>query len=549
MKNTVRLLIALMLIVAAGSRAAATRWIAAQSENRLTAGSGIAVVPTSAGAVQGFVREGIYSFRGIPYASAERFMPPGPVAAWAGNRFALSYGDICPQFVNPKLGEPQTFISDTHFWPSSEDCLNLNVWTPGLGATGKRPVMVWIHGGGFFSGSSMELPIYDGTRLSREGDVVIVSINHRLNVLGFLDLSQYGEKYRASANVGMLDIVAALKWVRQNIAAFGGDPGNVTVFGQSGGGAKVATLMTAPSAKGLFQKAIIESGAPGAQPSPYSDRAVSRRVAEVTLENLGLAHDVDKAALLPYEQLLQAAMRALDTVGKERSPARPPGPFGFGLSWAQVVDGDFLPEGPFAQQAPQTSRGVPLLIGSTLSEFQHFPNPKLAGAANWDEQQALSYLAPQFGGRTSELAAALRAAYPHMAPSYWPFIDTTARSAVLRTAAMKSAQGDPVYVYLFAWKSPILDGAWAAGHSMELPFVFNNAELGMQATGGGKTVQQLTRIVSRAWVGFARTGRPFDPALPTWTPYTENTPATMILDAQSTLRVGYDAELIRLSTH
>ena len=248
------------------------------------------------------------------------------------------------------------FISDTRVWPASEDCQNLNIWTPVLGDGKHRPVMVWLHGGGFFSGSSMELPIYDGSNLSRKGDVVVVSLNHRLNVLGFLDLSAYGEAYRQSADVGMLDIVAALHWVKDNIAHFGGDPVNVTIFGQSGGGAKVATLLASATTKGLFQKAIIESGAPASAPSTYSDQAVSRRVAAATLQELGVTGEhVDTLKAMPYEQLAAAAARALVTVSKEMPKSSDP-MARFGLSWAPVVNGQFLVEAPFASAAPQSPR-------------------------------------------------------------------------------------------------------------------------------------------------------------------------------------------------
>lgn len=207
----------------------------------IVAGKGIAEVQTDKGTVQGFVRYGVQTFRGIPYASAGHFLPPEAPSAWEGVRPALSYGYVCPQ-PDPQMREPQAFFSGWRFWPKSEDCLNLNVWSPPLGATEKKPVMVWLHGGGFFSGSSMELPVYDDTNLARNGDVVVVSVNHRLNVLGYLDLSAHGEQYQSSGNVGMIDIVAALAWVQKNIARFGGDPNNVTIFGQAGGGAKVSTL-------------------------------------------------------------------------------------------------------------------------------------------------------------------------------------------------------------------------------------------------------------------------------------------------------------------
>jgi para-nitrobenzyl esterase len=511
----------------------------------LVASARVAIAHTRGGDVQGFVRNGIQTFRGIPYAQASRFKAPEPFPAWQGVRPALSYGNICPQPVDPQLREPQTFISDTRFWPASEQCQNLNIWTPALDGK-KRPVMVWLHGGGFFSGSSIELPIYDGTNLSGKGDVVVVSLNHRLNVLGFLDLSAAGPAYRQSANAGMLDIVEGLRWVRANIAAFGGDPNNVTIFGQSGGGAKVATLLAAPSAKGLFQKAVIQSGAPGSMGPAAADAKISRRVGELTLQFAGLQPgEADKLAALPYDQLSAAANKALLAISKELG--FPPNPLGFpAVNWSPVVDGDFLPEAPFARAAPAVSKGVPLLVGSTLSEFSNLPIPPLRGHDGWGEAELRRYLQQSHPENADAILAAYRKAYPELGPGIWPVIDTNMRSAVLRTASLKAAQGDPVYTYLFSWRSPVLDYAWAAGHSSEIAFVFDNADLGVQSSGGGPVVARLTDLVSQAWINFARTGDPNARGLPRWPRYAAGVGATMVFDEQPDVRVDHDADLVRL---
>jgi para-nitrobenzyl esterase len=516
------------------------------ASSTLVASAKVAVVPTEGGRVQGFVRNGIVTFRGLPYAKAERFMPPVKADPWPGVRPTLSWGNVCPQPISAEIREPQAFISDTRYWPASEACQNLNIWTPGLDGK-KRPVMVWLHGGGFFSGSSMELPLYDGTNLSRKGDVVVVSINHRLNILGFLDLSAYGSEYRSSGNVGMMDTVAALQWVRANIAAFGGDPDNVTIFGQSGGGAKVSTLLAAPSAKGLFGKAVIQSGAMGM--GDDGGQAVTRRVAERVLANAGLKPgDVAGLKALPYDQLAAAGAKALMDVSRERG-AGAPGPLGFPrVNWGPVVDGAFLPERPFGSAASPLSANVPLLIGSTLSEFQHFPSPLLAGRETWGEAEALAWVQRTAGDRAEAVAAAYRKAYPAMAPRDWPMVDIGGRAGVLRVAKMKAAQPAPVYAYLFSWNAPVLDGAWAAGHSTELAFVFNNAELGVQSTGGGPAVDRLTAKTSQAWINFARTGNPNHPGLPAWPRFTAANPATMIFDDRPAVRVGHDEDLMTLST-
>jgi para-nitrobenzyl esterase len=519
-----------------------------QDSPTLIASAKVAVVGTGSGKVQGFVRQGVYSFRGIPYARAERFMPPQPMPPWPETRLALSYGNICPQPVSPELREPQTFISDTRFWPASEQCQNLNIWSPGVTGEKKRPVMVWLHGGGFFSGSSNELPVYDGTNLARRGDVVVVSLNHRLNVLGFLSLSAYGPVYKGSANVGMLDIVAALRWVHDNIAAFGGDPNNVTIFGQSGGGAKVAALMASPLAKGLFAKAIIQSGAPGTPESSALDLKTSQHVAELTLQFAGLNPDqADRLRTLPYEALVAASEKALRAVSDEKNKGS--GLLGFpSVNWSPVIDGEFLMDAPFGNTAPIASKGVPLLVGSTLSEFQNLPDPRLRGRENWGESEFLAYLKGQFGSRAEALLAAYRSAYPDLKPSLWPLIDTRMRSGVLHTAGLKAAQGDAVYTYLFAWRSPVLDYAWAAGHSSEIGLVFDNPDAEEQALGGGPTVNRLAREMSTAWINFARTGKPGGDDLPAWPMYTSAAPATMVFDERVDVRVGHDAQLVQLAT-
>jgi para-nitrobenzyl esterase len=534
----------IVAIVALMSTAA----IAASADRGATliASSNVAVVETASGQVQGFVHRGVSTWRGIPYARADRFMPPHAPDRWPGVRPALSYGNICPQPVSPDLREPQTFISDTHYWPASEACQNLNVWSPAADGK-KRPVMVWLHGGGFFSGSSNELGVYDGTNLAAKGDVVVVSLNHRLNALGFMDLSAYGPQYAGSANVGMLDIVAGLQWVRDNIARFGGDPANVTIFGQSGGGAKVTALLASPLAKGLFGKAVIQSGAPGGFGPAALDQATARRVAALTLANAGLsAGDVGKLAALPYDALVVASDKALRQVSAERNSGG--APLGFPtVNWSPVVDGRFLTEVPFAGGAPVVSKGVPLMVGSTLSEFGNFPNPMIAGHEHWSEADALAWLRRTRGPQADAVAAAYKKAYPALAPGVWPTIDTGLRGASLRVAAAKAAQGDPVYNYLFAWRSPVLDYTWAAGHSSEIGLVFDNPDAEEQALGGGPVVDRLAAEMSSAWIAFARTGDPNAHGVPRWPRFTAQQPATLVFDARSESRVGHDADLVRLS--
>jgi para-nitrobenzyl esterase len=518
---------------------------AGEAAPSIVAGAGIAIAQTQLGKVQGFRDRGIVTFRGVPYAKAERFMPPGPATPWNGVRTALSYGSICPQPVAAPPNDIQTFISDGRYWPQSEDCQNLNIWTPAIDGK-KRPVMVWLHGGGYFSGSSHENNVYDGRNLSQAGDVVVVSINHRLNILGFLDLSAYGDQYKSSGDVGMMDIVAALAWVRDNIAAVGGDPANVTIFGQSGGGGKVATLLAAPSAQGLFQKAVIQSGVAGGLEPDDGGQAITRRVAAMTFQNAGLEPgDVTALRALSYDRLAAAGAKALMDVSREKAGGGA-GPLGFPtVNWGPVVDGVFLPEKPFGKTASPLSANVPLLIGSTLNEFQSL-NPQLAGRANWTIDDFRAFLKRTHGDKADAVLAAYQSAYPGLKPGALAAVDPMFRSGALRAARLKADQSGPVYNYLFAWQSPILDGFWAAGHSMEVAFVFDNVERGRQSTGGGAEVANLSRQVSQAWINFARSGDPNHKGMPTWPRFTGRQPATMVFDTRSQVRVGHDAELIPL---
>src|SRR5688572_17013730 len=336
----------------------------------VVAGNNIAVTQTESGKVRGYIHNGIFTYKGIPYATAERFMPPAKPDKWEGIRSSLTYGPVCP------LIDPTTSVMDEvefvfhHDWGyPNDDCMRLNVWTPSITSNDskKRPVMVWLHGGGHTAGSSQELPSYDGENLARKGDVVIVSINHRLNVLGFLNLSAYGEKYKASSNVGMIDIVSALEWVKANIANFGGDPANVTIFGQSGGGGKVNTLLNAPSAKGLFHKAIVQSGGLGLK---FNDPETTKRVAAAVFANLKLQPaQVDSLQKVPFPILAAAAKKAIQKVNEElRAEGKELLPL-VGLSWGPCLDGSFLPYQPTEAAAQAISSGIPLLIGSTKNEF------------------------------------------------------------------------------------------------------------------------------------------------------------------------------------
>lgn len=506
--------------------------------DRVVASSNVAIVPTESGKVQGFLHMGTYTFRGIPYAQAERFMPPEKVPAWQGVRRAITYGNICPQPISSKIQDIQVFFTGNRYWPADENCQNLNIWTPGIKDGKKRPVMVWLHGGGYFSGSSIEMNAYDGDHLSKKGDVVVVTINHRLNVLGFLDLSAYGEKYKYSGNVSVMDMVAALQWVKANIENFGGDPSNVTIWGQSGGGGKVATLLNTPAAHGLFQKAIIESGG-----FDLTDQKTSRKIAELTLQNAGLnASQIDQLQKIPYDKLAEFSDKALKTVG-ELSGVR--GLFGSALMWTPVVDDDYIPSQPFSSGPPPQSSDVPLLIGSTLNEFAAL-NPLTQGSQSWGDNEVKALLAKLYGNKSDAVFAGFQKAYPNKKPNEWVRIDTMMRPNALKATRAKAAQKAPVYNYIFAWPSPILDYFWGAGHSSEIPFVFDNIALAEESTGGGKDAYALAEKVSQAWINFARSGNPNHAGLPIWPAFTQQHGATMIFDNHCEVLVDHDKELMSL---
>jgi len=516
-----------------------------QSADPLIVSRDVAVVATESGTIQGFVHRGIYTYRGIPYARAARFLPPEKVAASDKVRSAFNYGFICPQAQPETINERGEFFTAHRLWITNDDCQNLNIWTPSIMDGKRRPVMVWFHGGGYTNGSSIEQIVYDGENLSRKGDVVVVTVNHRLNVAGFLDLSAYGPKYRYSGNVGIMDLVAALQWIQANIAHFGGDPSNVTIFGQSGGGGKVMTLLAIPAAKGLFHKAIIESGAARGLGMTLPESKTSRRIAELTLQNLGLdPANVDQLQSMPYHQLNEASDKALKQFSKESGQK---GLLG-GIGWSPVVDGDYIPAQPFDTRAPSQSEDIPLMIGSTLNEFPLAAfNPRTQGSDGWSMDQLKAYFRETHPDKVDAIVAAYQKSYPGMKSNQWLYVDTLFRPGTIATAAMKSDQHKaPVYLYLFTWQSPIMDYAAGAPHCAEIPFVFDNITLMEQSTGGGKAALALADKVSEAWINFARHGDPNNSGLPKWPAYTRDNGATMMLDNASEVRHHHDEELMRL---
>jgi para-nitrobenzyl esterase len=527
--------------VAAPSTVSATVTTVVENGETVVETSDRAVVQTTAGKVRGFTRNGVFIYKGIPYgdttAGANRFMPPQPPKPWTDVKSTVAWGPVSPHPVRagwPNLEEQFVYGWDDGF--EGEDMLRINVWTPGVNDNARRPVLVWIHGGGFSSGSSQEL-WYDGENLAKKNGVVLVSMNHRLNVFGFLDLSQYGEKYAASGNAGMLDLVQALQWVRDNIASFGGDPANVTIFGQSGGGGKVSTLMAMPAARGLFHKAAIMSGSGLRQGDPV----VQQRLAVAVLEELGIGrNDLSRLETVPWQQLRDAGVEALRKMGQAGPvPGAPAGTLGPG--WRPVVDGRTLPQHPFDPAAPAISANIPLMVGTTFSESNHGVNRP--GFHLMTLEELRTELRPRFGARTDEVITAYQRVLPDARPFETRALILTPRTSAITQVERKAAQNAaPVYNYWFGWKMPVLDQRPLSFHCADLIFWFDNVDDGAQATGGGEFARELADRMSKALVAFARTGDPNHSGIPNWPAFTAANRATMVWNDRVEVKSDPDRE-------
>jgi para-nitrobenzyl esterase len=503
-----------------------------------------AIAQTTAGKVRGYTRNGIYTYKGIPYGETTegsgRFQPPQRAKPWTGLRSSMQYGRICPQGARWEAWnkDEEAWLFSWDDGVAGEDCLHVNIWTSGINDNKKRPVMVWLHGGGFVSGSSQELPSYDGERMSRRGDVVVVSLNHRLGPLGFLNLAPYGEKYASSANLGMLDIIAALEWVRDNIANFGGDPGNVTIFGQSGGGGKVGALMAMPAAKGLFHRAIVQSGSFLRAVLP--ERSVI--LTEALLDELNLnGSQVDQLQAVPLRKLIEAGDTAL-------LKTHPDAPLVWShvadqLGWGPVVDGKLLPQHPFDPAAPAISAQVPMLIGTTLNEFTTALNhPEYESMT---EAESKKRLAEMYGNNPEHIIHIFRAAHPdaEVFDIFSLAMTAQVRQGAVIQAERKTAQGAaPAYLYWFTWKTPVLDGRPRSIHCIDLPFCFDNTDRCENLTGGGPGPRTLAANVSEAWIHFARGGNPNHGGIPNWPAFSAESCPTMIFTTQCKLQNNPDKE-------
>lgn len=486
----------------------------------------VPVVKTTSGELQGYFYDGEYIYKGVPYAQAGRFQMPVE-SKWEGVRDATSYGFVCP-LMSQETPSGELLVPH-RYWPQSEHCQNLNIWTKSLGQEAKKPVLVWLHGGGYFAGSSIEQVAYDGFNMCMEGDVVVVSINHRLNILGYLDLSPFGEKYKNSGNAGHADMVAALKWIHNNIAAFGGDPGNVTIFGQSGGGMKVADLMQIADADGLFHKGLIMSGVGDDGILPVC-RGDGREIVEALLSELGLeAGAVEKLETISYPELVNAYAKASGPIAQKG-----------GYVGGSPLPGDYYRGNPLTEGFREHAYEIPILVGSVFGEFSFNPSSFDKTSLGGEERKAI--LAKVYGEHTDAMIAEFAKAYPGKDPTDLLSVDRVMRQPSKKLAKLHAAgKRANAYNYNFTLEFPFQHNkiAW---HCSDIPFFFHNTDK-VEICGIPGVSDKLESQIFGALMSFAKTGDPNHGGLPQWSPVTPDSVPTMIFDRTCEVRQDYDDAL------
>ncbi|UZD21437.1 carboxylesterase family protein [Algoriphagus halophytocola] len=501
----------------------------------LQIGDDIAIANTDSGKIRGYILNDVYTFLGVPYGAdtsgKNRFMPPKKPEKWDGVKPAIWWGNTAPQIMDNRYANVDySFADHWNYDDVSEDCLKLNVWTPALDSK-KRPVLVWLHGGGFTNGNGIEQDGYHGENISKNGDIVFVSINHRLGPIGFTDLSGVGgAKYAHSGNVGQLDIVASLEWVRENIANFGGDPNNVTIMGQSGGGAKVTATMSMPAAKGLVHRAVPLSGSMiQATPQEYS-----QKLGEYVLKEAGLSRDqIDKLQELSWREYIDIANRAQEKMRNDHPNA------GFRGGFSPVADGVNLPKGEFFADPNGQTAAIPMLVCTTFHEWN--PTRTSPELEKIDWAGVVEQLHPRFGEASEKIVNAYRQDFPEASPAdIWAMVLSN-RQGAINTANAKAKQKAPVYLAWFGWEPQLYSGRMKAFHCIDICFWFDNTDRMYTHTGGGDRPRKLSQKMSASLLAFMKTGNPNAGALPQWKAYTPSGGETMILNDTSVLKNKPDA--------
>ncbi len=505
-----------------------------EDEQQVFIGDDIAIAQTQYGKVQGYMSRDVYTFLGVRYGAstegANRFMPPKEPEPWEGVMPALVYGYCAPQNDPNYANNAGVWRDHWNYSNLSEDCLFLNVWTKGLADGKKRPVMVWFHGGGYAAGNGIEQDGYHGENLARYGDIVFVSVNHRLNAFGFTDFSGVDAKYEDSGNAGTLDMVAALKWVNKNIANFGGDPNNVTIMGQSGGGAKVCTLVAMPETKGLVHKGVALSGnANNALAQSYS-RELGKYIVKTSKKT------VEQLQQMPWRDYLALANAAAQEFNKTQNMQGMRGGF------APVADGKHIPAEGYFDDPNAPSAQVPMIYCSTMAEFSPAMYDK--SLEDLDNEGLAKYLEQRYPGKAAAVVAAYQKAFPEANAGDIIGMATSPRTGIIKNIGIKAKQGAPVYLAWFGFNPPTFNGRARAFHCIDICFWFRNTDRMVTHSGGGKRPRELSNKMSDALLAFMRTGNPNCDALPEWPAYNETDKPTMILNDVCEVKNNVDTEAL-----
>ena len=498
---------------------------AASEDQFLQIGDNLAIANTDSGKVRGYILNGVFTYLGIPYgadtAGKNRFMAPKKPEPWTDVKPTIWWGNTAPQIMDNRYANVHySFADHWNYDDVSEDCLRLNVWTNGIADGKKRPVMVWLHGGGFTNGNGIEQDGYHGENIAKNGDIVFVSINHRLGPIGFTDLSGVGgDKYKDSGNVGMLDIIAALNWVKTNISNFGGDPGNVTIMGQSGGGAKVTCTMAMPASEGKVHKGVALSGSM----LQANDKEYAQTLGRYVMEEAKLTPaTLDQIQEISWREYLDIANRALVRMRKDN-----PQP-GFRGGFGPVADGVHIPKGEFFSETSDHAANMPLMVCTTFHEWN--PTRTNAELEKIDKAGVVEQLKGRFGEQSDAIYAAYAKDFPNASPAdLWAMILSN-RQGAINTSTAKASQSAPVYLAWFGWEPNLYDGRMKAFHCIDICFWYQNTDRMYTHTGGGARPRALSDKMSSALQAFMKTGNPNGGGLPNWPAYQVANGETMILD-------------------